>query len=373
MVVLAKPTAKKRERIADDLRALALKMAPGERFLSAPEIRRSYGVAAGTVEAAIETLREEGLLTRRRGSGTFVSRPANATPATDSNVLAVLAGYAGEQQLPYTRRVQDELMLYAARRGKRVVQHYVGYAPFLHGQDETVDTETTLGYARDMAAFHPFGYLLLMYLQAPVAKALVAQGQRAVILGVPPAGERPEVPCVYGDHELGGYLAAQRLLAAGHRRIAFVYSFRDPATFYGSYRWAGHCRALRDAGITETTLFDPKIFWDDADTFAAHFSQPDSPTGLVLWTDALLTELLPKFQHAGLRIPEDLSVVGYDNTPLPNVPIPLDSIDQGLHQQVEYATMLLENPTPVTSPPPVLVVSPSLITRGSVTAPRSSS
>jgi DNA-binding LacI/PurR family transcriptional regulator len=370
MAVLTKPTAKKRERIADDLRTLALTMAPGERFLSAPEIRKTYGVAAGTVEAAMETLRAEGLVTRRRGSGTFVSRPAPAALPRVTNVLAVLAGYAGDYQLPYVRRVQDELMAYAARRNTRVVQHYVGYAPPAAGEDARVDADETLGYAAEMAAFRPFGYLLLMYLQAPVAEELIRRGQRAVVLGVPPAGVRPAVPCVHGDHELGGYLAARHLIAHGHRRVAFAYSFHNPASVTGSHRWSGYRRAVREAGLPEIALHLDALNGNDALT--AYFARPDAPTGITFWTDALAGDLVPRLRAVGLRVPEDVSVVGYDNTPLVGFSGPLDTIDQNLARQVEYAALILESDAPVAGPPPALVVAPSLVERGSVGPPRHS-
>jgi GntR family transcriptional regulator, arabinose operon transcriptional repressor len=366
MTVLEQPNARKRERIADDLRALALKMEPGERFPSAPELKRAYGVAAGTVEAALETLRSEGLIVRRRGSGTFVARPARAPhPQEAGGALVTLAGSSGEQ-LPYVRRLLDELTGYAARHGRRVVSHYAAYGPSQDGA--VLQVEETLRYALELEVMRPQGYLLVFWEQAPVARELIRRGHRAVVLGVPPPGTVPDVPCVCGDHEAGGYLAARHLLDLGHRRLLFAHCLGATEQLERSRRWRGYCRALREAAIEPRAagneLFQPGVL-------DALFGAPDAPTGVVFWTDVVAARLWPLFQARGLRVPDDVSMIGYDNTPPPGL-FPLDSIDQALERQVEDAARLLETPAgeaPTPPSAPMHVFAPQVVVRGSCAAP----
>jgi GntR family transcriptional regulator len=73
-----KPRPHKHRALADDLRILAVSLAPGDRMPSVPELVREYGVAPSTAQAAVETLRREGVVVRRRGSGTFVAERSAA-------------------------------------------------------------------------------------------------------------------------------------------------------------------------------------------------------------------------------------------------------------------------------------------------------
>src|SRR5207253_5251000 len=85
-----------------------------------------------------------------------------------------------------------------------------------------VDPDTTPSITPPAAPDGPLGFILFSYSLAPMAKQLQDAGCRAVILGAPPADVTPEVPCVYGDHEQGGYLATRHLIDLRHRRIAFA-------------------------------------------------------------------------------------------------------------------------------------------------------
>lgn len=95
------------QQIANILRAAILtrKFAPGERLPSGPQLVEQYGVAKATAEAAIRTLREEGLVVTRTGSGTYVrertERPVGLRPhlerAFESPTVTVdFAGFSGE-------------------------------------------------------------------------------------------------------------------------------------------------------------------------------------------------------------------------------------------------------------------------------------
>jgi LacI family transcriptional regulator len=139
-----------------------------------------------------------------------------------------------------------------------------------------------------------------------------------------------------------------------------------------SRRWHGYCRALREAGIAGpprsggNELFDPSTGALDA-----LLGGPDATTGLVFWTDFVATLLWPHLVARGVRVPEDLSLIGYDNTPLPALP-PLDSVDQSLDRQVEYAARLLEPTAGGATPPPAApmhVLAPYVVARGSCAAP----
>jgi DNA-binding LacI/PurR family transcriptional regulator len=119
------------------------------------------------------------------------------------------------------------------------------------------------------------------------------------------------------DNVRGMRLAAEHLLALGHRRIGFV---SWPVGRYSNRRerLQGYTEALAEAGIAA----DPRLIrfaaegWSDGvgqtlDLLAA----PDPPTAILSATSMLNLQVLAAIKRRGLRVPEDISVVGYDDSP----------------------------------------------------------
>ena len=92
---LSRPAPRKSHDVAAQLRVLAQTLQPGDRMPSVLELMRQMGVAKTTAEAAVQVLVREGLVVRRRGSGTFVAAlPRSVAPAVAANALAVLVRHS---------------------------------------------------------------------------------------------------------------------------------------------------------------------------------------------------------------------------------------------------------------------------------------
>jgi LacI family transcriptional regulator len=198
------------------------------------------------------------------------------------------------------------------------------------------------------------GFVLFGYLSHAIAEQLIARGHRAAVVGSPPAGVDPSVPCVFADHEIGGHLAAQHLLELGHRRIAFAFDNQMHYPYRQHPRWIGHQQALnevRNAGEpVQDTIIDSEMLgaWrEDASLAAAYFQRPDAPTGIAVWNDGAAIVLLGILHRAGLRVPDDISVIGFDALPegADCVP-PLTTIDQHVAWQMQTVLRLLTRPAP---------------------------
>lgn len=149
------------------------------------------------------------------------------------------------------------------------------------------------------------------------------------------------------DHVLGGRLAAEHLLALGHRRIAFLGGPVDPAPVI--CRREGMCGALREAGLDPAVaLVDIRVPMYPLPVEAAAaaveqiLSTAPRPTAVVCVNDTAALGVLRGLDTAGMRAPADLSVVGYDNLPFTAQLAPaLTTVDQPKHRVGRSAADLL--------------------------------
>ncbi len=126
----------------------------------------------------------------------------------------------------------------------------------------------------------------------------------------------PSVPCVAPDDVQGGRLATEHLLGLGHRRIGVVTG--SPRVSATQGRLDGYRKALEARGVP----FDPRLvtqglFQEGIETGSrcAHalLSLEDRPTAIFAFSDELAMGVMQAARERDLRIPADLSLVGYDN------------------------------------------------------------
>lgn len=135
-------------------------------------------------------------------------------------------------------------------------------------------------------------------------------------------------PSALLEDETGGYLATRHLIEHGHRRIAYV---GGPA--YASttqQREAGYRRAMAEARIPvapELVHHADFSMEAGADVGRRLLALAEVPSGVFSANDSMAVGLLAVAQRAGMHLPDDLSVVGYNDTPLAsNLAVPLSSV-----------------------------------------------
>lgn len=160
------------------------------------------------------------------------------------------------------------------------------------------------------------------------------------------------------DSAHGGALATQHLIGLGHRRIAFIGGpFVDPFNFArtpSTKRLEGYKQTLADAGlpVSETLLgVDPsEVIGTHSITAARELTmrmiqQADRPTGIVTASDTHAFGVMQAARELGLRIPDDLSIVGYDDIETASY-VELTTVSQSLYdsgkRSAEYMLQLLE-------------------------------
>lgn len=167
-------------------------------------------------------------------------------------------------------------------------------------------------------------------------------------------------PCIGTDNYAGGYLAARHLMSYGHTRIAYVGDeFIDALyKFSTSYeRFGGFKRAMDDAGLPIPERYIKKGIHDYqvAKARAAElFTLPELPTAILAMSDMQALATIAAAREAGLRVPEDLSVIGYDNLEV-SLHAGLTTVQQHLEMSGRYGLEhLLRRLQGDTCPAPVL-------------------
>ena len=256
-------------------------------------------------------------------------------------VSRILSGERGLRVSPQTRQ---RVLETAARMGYRpnavarslrqgrtnIVGFYTGYGyldarnPFLaeliggllHAADLCCQDLLVYGMYRSTSTDGIYGKLvdgridgLLVHTHA--ADPLVARLSEASLPVVAVADAIDGVPSVSADNATGMRLLLDHLWSRGHRKIAYVRPERRFASVeerYGAFReWF----AARDLPASNAPVYAAD-FEETGAVFAAIQKSPSRPTAVCCWNDMTAMGLIYHCRQQGLRVPEDLAVVGFD-------------------------------------------------------------
>ena len=207
-----------------------------------------------------------------------------------------------------------------------------------------------------------------------VANLAPLLGRGVPVISLEPLAD-PRVDCVTVDREHGAWLAVRHLLELGHRRIGFLHGAVDSPLI--RQRLAGYERALREAKLEP----DPALLRETGMSYAGGFDatreflqHDNGATALFGNNDEVAIGAMRAILDAGLRIPQDMSIVGFDNVPAaPFAPVPLTTVAQPVEQIArEAAERLFRRIAHTGAPLPSLFrnLKPSLIVRASTARAR---
>ena len=147
---------------------------------------------------------------------------------------------------------------------------------------------------------------------AALAQAINAAGP-CVLVDEDVAGT--EVPKLFADNEAGGYLAGRHLAQAGHRHVLFVGSGDEMVS--GARRLAGLARGLSETGGNSIRIerHCGGYTFDTGHAAAQAFMGRGGarPTAIFATSDEIVIGLLEVLRAAGVEVPRDVSVVGFDD------------------------------------------------------------
>ena len=348
--------AVKSQELAERLRAqiAAGELRPGDRLPTFVEMRARHGSLPATTERVYNLLEQEGLIDRIKGSGVYVAAPDE--PARHGIVGFYAPGVDDFGIYPYWSRFMDGM--------HRGLAHSDAEILLLRASSreawERVDGIIALGEGAE--------HLLD---RMPIKIPFVT-----VMAGI------PGVPGVVTDDFQGANTAVRHLLSLGHRRIAHLSDAYLGKTPISALRRAGYEAALRAYGIEPQSAWYGALRQDAVDfRERARLSMNEwlakgwlqtGCTAILAQNDRVALGIVEVFRAAGIAVPGDVSVVGFDSTAecelclprLTSVAVPLENI---AHRAMDLLLAQINEQPPRDE---ILVLPTHLDVRDSTTEPK---
>ncbi len=304
---------------------------PGARLPSETTLQRQLGISRSTVRQALHRAENEGLIERVPGKGTFVAR----SPAHRTNNH--LIGYITFDFLSDFQRQMLSGAEHAARsRGYRIL--------FCNSSLDVTEEDRLLD---QLLADRVGGILIWPALDSNPARRLFRLARQCLTPLVLMDRTLPGIQCdhVSSDHYTGAYQATEHLIRLGHRRIAFL-SRPILQLIPVAERLRGYRAALQAAHIPP---LDPWLIGtpdqemgtgyalrtynaassQEIEELVRRLDRPDRPTAIFAMNDLMAMQALKAATLVGLRVPEDLSLVGFDDMDLVrHLEVPLTTVAQ---------------------------------------------
>jgi DNA-binding LacI/PurR family transcriptional regulator len=327
---------------------------PSERSLT-----QSSGLSRTTVRRALQILEQEGFVERVSGSGTYV-RGFASSPATQSMLGFVVPNLVN----PYYGQMADAIALHSK------AQNY----QFLVGRSN---------YASSGEANHIFQFAE----NSAVKGVLVVPSWQEPPLDAYHHLDRKKIPYVFisrqqegiagdaviPDREQGAMEVVQHLITLGHRKIAYIRGVPPQIDFH----YLGYLRALQGAGIPidQELIVSIESAQEDAgrEGMRQLLARNVPFTAVFARNDLTAIGVLQELSRAGLAVPDRVSLVGFDNTPIGTHLQPmLTTVNTSVEEISRLALLLLLDRIEgrYSGPPRQVVIRTELIIRDSTASLR---
>ncbi|MGW2092223.1 LacI family DNA-binding transcriptional regulator [Promicromonospora sukumoe] len=194
--------------------------------------------------------------------------------------------------------------------------------------------ESSAAWAQRLAAAERVGAIVLTSGLGPEVYASLARARVPLVVVDPLDFTEEGVVSVGSTNWLGGRSAAEHLVGLGHRHIGVVAGPSESLSAVA--RLDGFLTYCRQRGVeVEPGMVRPIRFDHDQAVQVAEewFRRPEPPTAIFAGSDAQAMGVLEAARRAGLRVPDDVSLVAYDDTPLASwANPPLTAVRQPLEE-----------------------------------------
>ena len=331
------------------------------RFPSEWQLTRRFGVSRPTVSRALHELEVQGVLKRRKGSGSTID------PSFRSN-----ARFLGMLVPDYTigEFFQSICSAFAAECSER------GYT-LLYGTptsqdpskrlDETLElTDKYIGHEVAGVIFEPADVLPdHQFINENILHKLEQKGIKVVFvdrdLAMPPA--RSDFDLVGIDNVAAGNRLAKHILEQGAKRIAFI-SRKAASPYTAKLRIAGVARAYADAGLRWDRSLVQSCEPEDIEAIRALFARRNPPDAVIGSNDATCAALIKTLNKLKISVPDDVLLGGFDDLTYASMTDPsLTTIHQPCDEigRIACRTLIDRINNPETPPRQILLDAPLVV------------
>ncbi len=267
---------------------------------------------------------------------------------------------------PSSRDVYENAFYLEAVRG---ISQFCNGREYISAVVTGKDEREILNAVRTLAKDERMGGFIVLYSKQDdaIVDYLYNEGLLYVLIGKAKQNANQTV-YIDNDNLLAGQEATEYLYQLGHRRIAYVGS--EYAMYFSAERKEGYQQALQQHGLElnpDYCIEADRLCLDDSGVFQRLLEQECRPTAVVASDDILAVAMERSCIRMGLSVPEDLSIVSFNNSLLAKITSPqLTSVDVNSYQLgMEAASQLInhiENPNLLATK---IIVPHSLVVRGS--------
>lgn len=306
------------------------------RHVTIKDIARIAGVSTSTVSRALSGSKELSEATRERivkicnEQGYRVNALARSLIRSRTNVIGLIVP---EVTNPFYAEISLGIETHARELGYNVM--------LCNSQQDTKTTEDLFGF---LISHQVDGIILAnSHSDAPRWLQQFAPHLPTVLLGTPASLSGDEVNSVCIDNLAGGRLAAEYLLSLGHRSIAYLGHRSGSLTH--QLRLRGFMEVLGRVGLTPTVIennAESSSIGAGYELSRKLFNEGCPHTAIFAATDSLALGAMQAADEFGVAIPDDVSLLGFDNIIYSSLPkITLSTIDQRKPLLAEAAVDIL--------------------------------
>lgn len=286
-----------------------------KKFFSESKLGEIFGFSRQTVRRALDELEQMGYITRVRGSGTYI---------TDNQLITEPKTLVKEKSSMVVGIVSTHLDAYifpSIIEGIESVLSAGGYTTLLTSTKNLIEGEIR---ALQLMLERRLDGLIVGATKSGLPSINTALYRTISQKGIPIVfvdSFYPDLTAPYvalDDYE-AGYVAVQHLIKKGHRDIAGIFTHSD---IQGHLRYKGFMRGLMENGIS---IRDDRIIWYSKENMLQILYSEDlweslsTCTAALCYNDSLAIMLMNLLKQKGKRVPEDISVVGIDNSELAQI------------------------------------------------------